>query len=74
MKKYECISAINLNIEFADLNKKDPYGPFFIVNQNHALDAWFGKNYIVEADIKTPLLYNKSAVCQLHKEQQRRVV
>ena len=26
-----------------------------IVNQNHALDAWFGKNYIVEEDIKTPL-------------------
>ena len=22
-----------------------------IVNQNHALDAWFGKNYIVEAEI-----------------------
>ena len=23
----------------------------FVVNQNHALDAWFGKNYIVEAEI-----------------------
>jgi len=38
------------------------------VNQNHALDAWFGKNYIVDKDKKTPLLYNRSAVCQLHKK------
>ena len=25
----------------------------FVVVQNHALDAWFGKNYIVEKDKKT---------------------
>ena len=24
----------------------------FIVNQNHALDAWFGKNYVVDNDKK----------------------
>ena len=29
--------------------------PSLFVSQNHALDAWFGKNYIVEEDIKTPL-------------------
>ena len=40
------------------------------VNQNHALDAWFGKNYIVEADIKTPccIIKVRSANCTKNNE------
>ena len=46
----------------------------FFVQQNHALDAWYGKNYIVEKDKKTPLLYNESAVANCTNETTKEVV
>ena len=46
-------------------NEKHGINPcFFVVYENHALDAWFGKNYIVEQ--KKSLVYTNDAVCQLH--------
>ena len=36
--------------------------------ENHALDAWFSEGLAEEEEIKTPLLYNVSAVGQLHEK------
>ena len=36
--------------------------------ENHALDAWFSEGFADKEEIKTPLLYNESAVGQLHEK------
>lgn len=36
---------------------------------NHRLCRWGGKSFSVEKEIKTPFVYNRSAVWQLHKKQ-----
>ena len=48
-RPYKCVLRIARMIGLCPHVKNHPLGGWmFIVNQNHALDAWFGKNYIVE--------------------------
>ena len=42
----------------------------FFVYQNHTLDVWFGKNYIVEQKKKPPVRIElRSANCNLEKQE-----
>ena len=57
----------------SDKNKCHWISPMALLyHENHALDAWFNRGFADKEEIKTPLLYNGSAVSQLHEKQQRR--
>ena len=43
-------------------------GSLLLYTENHAIVAWFGEGLAEEEEIKTPLLYNESAVGQLHEK------
>ena len=64
------LSGMTLLIKSITDNIKDlrNQSKVFLYSENHALDAWFRRGFADKEEIKTPLLYNESAVGQLHKK------